>query len=196
MSRRRTSELVADCRTAVIAEVIHTGLGRLSIDGVARRAGVAKTSLYRHWPSVEELLLDALHHAHPVEVPTAGGGSLRADLLRSLEQLVRWLSSPAGQASAAILTERGRRPELVEELYRRVFEARGGRFTRTVLEYYAAQGEIDSRRLTPVVADIGEALVIKHQIDTGAFPDHVTLTAIVDQALLPALGRPVPTEET
>lgn len=183
---------MADCHAAVIAEVGETGLGRLSIDGVARRAGVAKTSLYRRWSSVEELLLDALHQAHPVELPTADGGNLRADLVRSLQQLVGWLSSPAGQASGAILAERGRRPELVEALYRQVFDARGGSFTRTVLEHYAARDEIDPQRITPVVADIGEALVIKHQIDSGRLPYDTTLAAIVDEALLPALGAPTP----
>ena len=188
VTRRNASELVADCHRAVIEEVVEAGIGRLSVDGVARRAGVARTSLYRHWPTVEDLLLDALHDAHPADVVDPGG-DLRTDLLHSLGALVRWLASPAARAAAEVLAERGRRPDLVDELYRRVFDARGGRFTRTVLEHYAARGEIDPRLVTPVVADIGEALVVKHQIDTGELPDAGGLVAIVDQALLPALGR-------
>jgi hypothetical protein len=90
---------------------------------------------------------------------------------------------------AAILAERRRRPDLVEALYSRVFDTHGGRFTRTVLEHYAARGELDGRLITSVVADIGEALVIKHQIDTGELPDERIREAIVDQAILPAVGR-------
>ena len=38
------------------------------------------------------------------------------------------------------------------------------------------------------MSDIGEALVIKHQIDTGALPTDDYRAAIVDQAILPAVG--------
>ncbi|SEU44567.1 hypothetical protein [Nonomuraea wenchangensis] len=38
------------------------------------------------------------------------------------------------------------------------------------------------------MADIGEALVTKHLIDKGAPPTDETLEAIVDQAILPAVG--------
>lgn len=186
--RRPTAELTADCRAAVLAEVAETGLAGLTVEGVARRASAAKTSIYRHWAGVEELLLDALSAAYPREEPTVEGGNLRGDLIRSLDQLTAWLAGPTAPAVAAILGERRRRPDLVEELYRRVFDAQGGRFTQTVLEHYAARGEIDSRYVTPVVCDIGEALVIKHQIDTGELPGQGTRAAIVDQAILPALG--------
>ncbi|MEU7218561.1 TetR/AcrR family transcriptional regulator [Nocardia iowensis] len=188
--RRSLDEVLDACRSAVVAEVAEKGLGRLSIEGVARRSGVAKTSIYRHWPSVEELLLDAIGHSHPVETVALDGGGLRSDLLRSLEQLVGWLGGPTAPAVAAVVAERQRRPDLVEALYTRVFDAHGNRFTRTVIEHYAERGDIDPRLVTPVVVDIGEALVIKHQIDTGNLPDAQTRAAIVDQVILPALGIP------
>ncbi|MFD1719026.1 TetR/AcrR family transcriptional regulator [Georgenia deserti] len=190
-TRRRSPADVRDaCRSAVIAEMTEQGLGRLSVEGVARRAGVAKTSIYRHWPSVEDLLLDALAEALPVEQVSPKGDALRSDLLRSLEQLVGWLDGPTAPVVTMILAERQRRPDLVEALYTRVFDTHGKRFTRTVIEHYAARGIVDHGLLTPVVVDIGEALVLKHQIDTGKPPDTDALIAIVDQAILPALGHP------
>jgi len=36
-----------------------SGLSGVSVDEVSRRSGVAKTTIYRHWPSRESLLLDA-----------------------------------------------------------------------------------------------------------------------------------------
>jgi AcrR family transcriptional regulator len=186
--RRTRTDLIADCRSAVLTEVRETGIGGLTVEGVARRAAVAKTSIYRHWRTAEDLLLDALSEAYPLEVPSPGAGNLRADLLRSLDQLNAWLAGPTAPVVAAILGERHRRPDLVDALYRRVFDAHGGRFTRIVLEHYAARGEIDPRVITPVVADIGEALLIKHQLDTGELPSEDYRAAIVDQAILPALG--------
>jgi AcrR family transcriptional regulator len=190
--RRSSADLTAECRSAVLAEALDAGIANLTIEGVARRAAVAKTSIYRHWGTVDQLLIDALAEVYPVEAPTPDGGDLRVDLVRSLDQLAEWLSGPTASVVAAILTERARRPELVEALYQHVFDAHGGRFTQTVLEHYAARGEIDARLVTPVVCDIGEALVIKHQIDTGEIPDAAVRAAIVDQAILPALGAALP----
>jgi AcrR family transcriptional regulator len=193
--RRSLADVREACRAAVIAEATEKGLGRLSVEGVARRAEVAKTSVYRHWASVEDLLLDALGQTLPVDEVDLDGGELRADLLRSLERLVAWLDGPTAPVVAAVLAERQRRPDLVDALYTRVFDAHGSRFTRTVIEHHAARGDVDPRLVTPVVVDIGEALVIKHQIDTGELPDLDTRAAIVDQAILPALGHPRPLQE-
>ena len=65
---------------------------------------------------------------------------------------------------------------------------RGGTFTRTVLLNYADRRHFSTELITPVVADIGEALVTKHLIDKGAPPTDEPLEAIVDQAILPAVG--------
>lgn len=188
--RRPLDQLLADCRAAVLSEIAVTGLAGLTVEGIARRAAAAKTSIYRHWADPEDLLIDALSAAYPREVPDVQGRSLRDDLVRALDQLTDWLAGPAAPAVAAVLAERRRRPDLVDRLYRSVFDAHGGRFTQTVIEHYAARGVIDAHRVTPVVCDIGEALVIKHQIDTGDLPDATVRTAIVEQAILPALGIP------
>ncbi|GAA2166171.1 MULTISPECIES: hypothetical protein [Glycomyces] len=57
------------------------------------------------------------------------------------------------------------------------------------MRHYADHGRIDPARLTPVVLDIGEALVTKHLLDTGESPSDDYLHAIVDQAILPAIGH-------
>jgi catechol 2,3-dioxygenase-like lactoylglutathione lyase family enzyme len=90
----------------------------------------------------------------------------------------------------AIMSERQRHPDLVKALYDRVFDARGSTFTYTVLRHYAEQGQIDPALITPVVRDIGEALVFKHVTDADQLPGDHELAAIVDQAILPAIGIP------
>jgi AcrR family transcriptional regulator len=55
------------------------GLGGVSVDEVSKRSGVAKTTIYRHWPSRSALLLDACAKmASKPEPPETG--SLRRDL--------------------------------------------------------------------------------------------------------------------
>lgn len=187
-TRRRGDELVQSIHAAALAELAAVGLGRLTMEGIARRAGTAKTSLYRRWSAPHDVLLDAIHREHPQEVPSPAADDLRGDLLRALRQLVAWLGTPTAAAVGAIMAERRQRPELAQALFERVFDARGGRFTLTVLRFYAARGRIDPARITPIVADIGEALVLKLALDADAPPSEEQLAAIVDQAILPALG--------
>ncbi|MFC3892064.1 TetR/AcrR family transcriptional regulator [Lentzea rhizosphaerae] len=186
--RRRGEALVRAIHEAVLAEVADTGLGGLSMEGIARRAATAKTVLYRRWATPFELLIDALGEAHPVEVPTPAADDLRADLIAALTLLTDWMATPAAGAVLVITSERARYPELAEALYSKVFDPRGGTFTTTVLRHYAASGRVDPRRLTPITTQIGEALVFKLSIDNGRIPDVDELAAIVDEALLPALG--------
>ncbi|MET8800775.1 hypothetical protein ABZV91_30895 [Nocardia sp. NPDC004568] len=77
----------------------------------------------------------------------------------------------------------------MRRVYTQVFEPKGGRFTSTVLRHYADAGRIDPGLLTPVVVDIGEALVLEFSLDSGELPDDRILADIVDQAILPAVGQ-------
>jgi AcrR family transcriptional regulator len=190
-SRRRGDELLAALHDAVLAELDEVGLGRLSMEGIARRAGTPKTTLYRRWSAPEEVLLDAIAAAYPVEQPSPAADNLRGDLIAALQLMIEWSRHPTARAVQAIVLERHRHPELVARLYD-VFDRAGRRFTATVLHHYARLGHIDPALVTPVVEEIGEALVIKHGIDTGEEPSTERLAEIVDQAVLPAVGvRPV-----
>ncbi|MEV0379301.1 TetR-like C-terminal domain-containing protein [Nonomuraea sp. NPDC050643] len=187
-TRRRGEELINAIHTAVLEEVAEVGVGRLTMDGIGKRAATPRTTLYRRWSDPVEVLLDALHALHPVEEPTPGADDLRGDLIRALRLMVDWMLSPAGRAVAAILTDPRRTPEISEALFERVFAERGGTFTSTILSHYAERGHFRAELLTPVVADIGEALVTKRMIDAAVPPDDADLAAIVDQAILPAIG--------
>lgn len=60
--------------------VVDAGVGRFAVDEVARRSGVAKTTIYRHFPDAKALLVAALDEAmHAPATPDTG--SLRGDLL-------------------------------------------------------------------------------------------------------------------
>ena len=69
-----------------------SGVGGFTIDEVARRSGVAKTTIYRHWPSREALVIDAASRiSAEVEVPDTG--SLEGDVTAILANLGHLLST-------------------------------------------------------------------------------------------------------
>ncbi|MFC1230295.1 TetR/AcrR family transcriptional regulator [Streptomyces prasinus] len=63
-------------------------LAELSIERIARTAGVGKATIYRRWSGKEELFVDVLRAAEPVD-PELPGTSLRDDLVALLESLRR-----------------------------------------------------------------------------------------------------------
>jgi AcrR family transcriptional regulator len=75
--RERVRQLVLDATADLIAEV---GVERASIDEVANRSGVAKSTIYRHFESKPVLVVEAVHTcmSHPVLTDT---GSVRDDLI-------------------------------------------------------------------------------------------------------------------
>ena len=82
--RRRTGGRSARVREAVLGaafdELRAVGFQSLSIDDVAGRAGVHKTTVYRHWPTKADLVADAaLAHADD-HVPLPDTGDLATDL--------------------------------------------------------------------------------------------------------------------
>jgi AcrR family transcriptional regulator len=65
----------------------------LTIEGVAERSGVAKTTIYRRWRSKEDLALAALLEVIREEPPARHLGSTRDALRTYLEQLIKNVNS-------------------------------------------------------------------------------------------------------
>jgi AcrR family transcriptional regulator len=68
------------------------GYERMSIEGVAARAGVGKTTVYRRWTSKEDLIIAAMEDLTS-EVHTPDTGSVRDDLVELLSQMQQVLGS-------------------------------------------------------------------------------------------------------
>ena len=100
--RRRPGGRSARVRAAVLRatldELTAVGYGDLSFESVAHRAGVHKTTLYRHWPDREALVRDALLARSEVTVPIPDTGSLRNDLIAFARAIVANITAPEYEA--------------------------------------------------------------------------------------------------
>ncbi len=100
-SRRRGGRS-ARVRAAVIAstlaELSDRGYSGVSLDGVAARAGVHKTTVYRRWRTKESLVLEAMLEQAAQTVAIPDTGSLRGDLLELARRSAAIQTSPAGEA--------------------------------------------------------------------------------------------------
>ena len=99
--------------------LVENGFGALTIEAIARRAGVAKQTIYRWWPSKVEILLDTLiedsnkRFSVPTEKPTAE--SIRG----YLHGFARFLThDPAGKVLLALIAEAQHDPGTAETFHR------------------------------------------------------------------------------
>lgn len=99
----RSARVVHDVLEAVLDELAAHGYAHLTVESVAARAGVAKTTVYRRWPTKGELVVAAILQRKDADSTPPDEGSLRADLFVLLERRVRRLSTRRGRALARAL---------------------------------------------------------------------------------------------
>ncbi len=117
----RSERVVASVLTAALTELAHVGYVAMRLEDVASRAGVAKTTVYRRWPTKSELVRDAIQHAVATETPLPDTGSVRKDLLALLERSMALMSTAEGLAVARLITTDSAAPD-VDELCRTLRE--------------------------------------------------------------------------
>ena len=92
------------------------GIGGFSVEEVSRRSGVAKTTVYRHWPSRESLILDAASRISAAEtVPDSG--SLRDELTTFLTRLAPLLQTARWSTIVPSLVDQAERDPDFAELH-------------------------------------------------------------------------------
>lgn len=97
--RARGAPIAEAVLTRTLEELATAGLEGLSVERIARRAEVNKTSVYRRWPTREALVAAALEGIlDDVASNVPDTGSLRGDLLGLLGRVARFVGQPAGRA--------------------------------------------------------------------------------------------------
>ncbi|SDZ38037.1 transcriptional regulator, TetR family [Micromonospora pattaloongensis] len=110
-------DITTAIRGAVMHELAAVGYGRLSIEAVARRAGVSKTAIYRRWRSKLELVLAVVSKVAVQRLPLPDTGTLRGDLEMLFMIMSHALRHPlASQIIPDLLAEAARNPEIAQTL--------------------------------------------------------------------------------
>lgn len=91
------------------------GFGTLTIEEVARRAGVGKSTIYRRWPTKGTLVFEAFMIQFLGELPPPDTGTLRGDLLAVLRAWIHAVKGTAtGHTLVGLIAEVQRDPELAQ----------------------------------------------------------------------------------
>lgn len=170
---------------AAFEELARVGYRGMRIEDVATRAAVNKTTVYRRWPTKEELVRAALLTMTRDASSAPNKGSLRADLLELARRRAAFARSSEGQSLLRMIAAEGPDSELMA-IARSIQQAREA-VPRAVVESAAARGELapdaDMTLLFDVLrATVRDKLLVRHESIDDRF-----LGRLVDLLLYGAL---------
>ncbi len=140
--RPRSPEADRAIVEATLELIAEAGLGELSVESVAGRAGVGKATIYRRWAGKQALVEDAFATLNDELPDVPSGGDVRTRLVEMLEQIrCRAPVTQSGRILPRILGHGHSHPELVRAFHERVVEPRRERF-RVVLREGVGCGEL------------------------------------------------------
>ena len=148
--RPRSAQADQAILKATLEELAGVGFEALSIEAVAARAGVGKTTIYRRWPSKTELVIEAVSAIH-AEVPIIDTGNFRDDLLAILRGAFRIRAPLVEQLLLKVMGEVKSNPEVFQAFLARNVTPRFQAIIQ-MIERAKARGELRQ--------DIDTALVI------------------------------------
>ena len=131
----------------------HTSLGELSIEAIAKKAKVGKTTIYRWWPNKAAVAMEAFLEQPGVQniIPTTATCS--EAIQRQLESLVRQLRGQNGRIVAGIIAESQSDPAVLDLLYESYLKERVELFYEKI-EQGKKNGEFDSTLDTVIAIDM------------------------------------------
>jgi len=165
------------------------GYRGLTIEDVAARSGVAKTTIYRWWPSKLALLLEAISVIRQrATVPDTG--SVRDDLVAHLRQFIALHRDPRTvRMLADLLAEAARTPEL--STARSAYAAAQRAPLRAALERGIARDELPAELDCELAMDLLLAPVVNRALATGG-PLSPELAERIADSVLDGLRSTVP----
>jgi AcrR family transcriptional regulator len=137
--RPRDARIDTEVISAVIAVLRKGGYGAVTIEGIAKNVGRARSSLYRRWPSKRHLVAYAVV-GELGENPAADTGTLRGDLLSAVTTLWRAFRGPLGHALAGLVADMAQDAALASSIRQDVIVPRR-RSMREAIERAHARGE-------------------------------------------------------
>jgi AcrR family transcriptional regulator len=190
--RRRGETLERAIYDAVFDQLQTVGYVGLTMEGVAAGAHTGKAALYRRWPRKEDLVVDALEHALPSPADLPDHGDVREDLLDLLRRLAAMLNSPTGCALQCLMAEIDRDHPFARLLHQRVKEPRKQMFLN-LLRRAADRGQVRPEAASPLVAEVGPALVMQRFLAEGPPVPDDYVVSVVDGVVMPLLRVPTAT---
>jgi TetR/AcrR family transcriptional regulator, regulator of autoinduction and epiphytic fitness len=176
----RSRRVILSAALEVLAEV---GYGGLTIEAVAARAGVGKSTVYRHWSGKLDLVDDAICTLKSTIFPTAG--SVRERVTAFLGQVAAAMANSTWSRCLPAIIEAAERDPETMNIHRRL----AGERRQLLIDLLAegvATGEVPADTDLGLLADCLVGPIILRRLLLHEPVDDATVRQLVDQILGPA----------
>ena len=152
--RKRSEESRRAILAAALGLTAEVGYARLTVDGIAARAGTGKQTIYRWWPSKDDVLLEALADRAALDVLVPDQGSYRADLHAFLTASFALSGQPQVPDILCALMARAQIDEEFGRRFRVSFLQRRRDALAVIVARARARGDLPAGPATGAIADI------------------------------------------
>jgi AcrR family transcriptional regulator len=177
---------------AVASLLVEKGVRGVTVDAVMARSGVARATVYRHWPTRQALVLAGLRHLLPPPVPqTAVDGTLSQRLTSVLGGLARQMEvEPWAHAIPALLDAARREPEIATVAARFVADRQAP--VRAVLREAVADGSLPRLDVETALAQLLGPLVYRRLLTSEPLDEELCAHIVEDflRGQSPQVTRP------
>lgn len=177
-------------RGAVRRMLEELGYQALTMEGVAARSGVAKTSIYRRWPSKAEMVFDLMLHSSDELPPLEDQGSLADDIDVLAGRIVALVAGPLGRRIfPGLIGDAAGDPALLERL-RNTIVLDGRKQIAQVLEHSVRRGELADTKAVPDLQAVLIGTVLMFVLFEPEMDDGLLRNKIADLAMTVLSGGP------
>jgi len=172
---------------AVLEELGAVGYGALTIESVAARAGVGKSTIYRHWPGKLALVEDAFRTLKAA-VQAPEGGTVRERVIALLEQVAGLIEESTYSACMPALIDAAERDAQVRDFHCR-FSSERREVLVALLRDAVATGELPADADPELLADALVGPIMLRRLLLHEPLDPKLVPTLVDQVLPPPRRR-------
>jgi AcrR family transcriptional regulator len=177
-------------RGAVRRMLEELGYQGLTMEGVAARSGVAKTSIYRRWPSKAEMVFDLMLHSSDELPPVEDQGSLADDIDVLAGRFVVLVAGPLGRRIfPGLIGDAAGDPALLERL-RNTVVLDGRKQIAQVLERSVRRGELADTKAVPDLQAVLIGAVLMFVLFEPEIDEGLLRNKIADLAMAVLSGGP------
>ena len=173
-------------RTAILNATLHLleeqSLQQISIEAIAKEAGVGKATIYRWWSSKVSVVIDAFVQNHVLQTPMPKQGSCAEAIAVHIHRMIEQYDGRGGRLVAQIMAEGQSSPEVMREFRERFFYGRRA-MVREVIEQGRRNGEfrtdLDAEFLMDLIySPVYFRLMMGHLPLSHAFADELARSAL------------------
>jgi AcrR family transcriptional regulator len=164
---------------AAVEELARTGFSGLSMEAVADRAKVNKTTVYRRWPTRNALVRAAIVESTQRVFEHTDTGTIRGDLIEMLHGVRGTLDSPLGRGVAVALMADDPRIRQLARLTRK----EGANASFAVLERGVSRGELPTSINRQLILDLLFGPLEQKLVIEGESVDDAWCETLVDFVL-------------